>query len=518
MLLTALAVLVIAAIVVMYACNSFEEATDFLGRNMAPGVKGATLNAVGSSLPELLTTMFLLFAFRDVDGFSGGVATCAGSAVFNAIVIPALCILAVTVYGVKGPDGVRRTVPFIEIGRSTVLRDGLFFIAAEVLLIIFLGDTMLTWWMGGGLMLLYVAYVGWVLRAQQQHGTGDAPDDDEEVEDDEDKTTLKALLTLDFRQLFFRDAPFSDRNAWMVLGASVTVISTHSQNPEATFLFLQWLAEKRQQEELLKAGQGGVPIRQSSWALPVMQGGKLAGLFDPVVAADAALEPLEVLIDPGDLLGGPGGDLIEMVIAHLVQGGLQLRPHALDLAQVVRLAVARGRQARGLGAFAIGGGGGGRIGNSGLFGRGRDGGRGLCPAGRLGVGDPGLRRFGFFVRLAFGLLVSGPGRRGGRGGAGIGRAVGLCGSRGGRGGFRCGDGVGGTVGRAGQGRLVLLAEEHGQSEADDQGDDDAQDEGAKEAWQRDEKHDDAQHHRSNPAVPFAVISHVAVPLPFDYSS
>jgi len=225
MLLTALAVLVIAAIVVMYACNSFEEATDFLGRNMAPGVKGATLNAVGSSLPELLTTMFLLFAFRDVDGFSGGVATCAGSAVFNAIVIPALCILAVTVYGVKGPDGVRRTVPFIEIGRSTVLRDGLFFIAAEVLLIIFLGDTMLTWWMGGGLMLLYVAYVGWVLRAQQQHGTGDAPDDDEEVEDDEDKTTLKALLTLDFRQLFFRDAPFSDRNAWMVLGASVTVIS-----------------------------------------------------------------------------------------------------------------------------------------------------------------------------------------------------------------------------------------------------------------------------------------------------
>ena len=107
----------------------------------------------------------------------------------------------------------------------TVFRDGMFFIAAEVLLIIFLGDTMLTWWMGGGLMLLYVAYVGWVLRAQQQHGTGDAPDDDEEVEDDEDKTTLKALLTLDFRQLFFRDAPFSDRNAWMVLGASVTVIS-----------------------------------------------------------------------------------------------------------------------------------------------------------------------------------------------------------------------------------------------------------------------------------------------------
>lgn len=68
---------------------------------------------------------------------------------------------------------------------------------------------------------------------------------------------------------------------------SVTVISAHSQNAEATFLFLQWLAERGQQEELLKAGQGGVPIRQSSWALPVMQEGKLTGLFK---AMESSLE------------------------------------------------------------------------------------------------------------------------------------------------------------------------------------------------------------------------------------
>ncbi|MCR9177660.1 MAG: extracellular solute-binding protein [Alphaproteobacteria bacterium] len=60
---------------------------------------------------------------------------------------------------------------------------------------------------------------------------------------------------------------------------SVTVISVHSKNAEATFLFLQWLAERRQQEALLNAGGGGVPIRESSWALPVMQEGNLAGLF-----------------------------------------------------------------------------------------------------------------------------------------------------------------------------------------------------------------------------------------------
>ncbi len=60
---------------------------------------------------------------------------------------------------------------------------------------------------------------------------------------------------------------------------SVTVISTHTENPEATFLFIQWMAERKQQEKLLEAGQGGVPIWESSWALPVLQDGRLASLF-----------------------------------------------------------------------------------------------------------------------------------------------------------------------------------------------------------------------------------------------
>ncbi|MEL6264691.1 MAG: extracellular solute-binding protein [Pseudomonadota bacterium] len=60
---------------------------------------------------------------------------------------------------------------------------------------------------------------------------------------------------------------------------SVTVLSAQSDNPEATFLFLQWLAERRQQEALIEAGQGGVPIRNSSWAMGVMQEGRLAPLF-----------------------------------------------------------------------------------------------------------------------------------------------------------------------------------------------------------------------------------------------
>lgn len=52
---------------------------------------------------------------------------------------------------------------------------------------------------------------------------------------------------------------------------SVTVISSASKNPEATFLFLQWLASKKVQEKLIDAGKGGVPIRTSSWMLPAIK-------------------------------------------------------------------------------------------------------------------------------------------------------------------------------------------------------------------------------------------------------
>ena len=42
----------LACVGIMYGCNLFEPAADYLGRNMRDGVKGATINAVGSSLPS----------------------------------------------------------------------------------------------------------------------------------------------------------------------------------------------------------------------------------------------------------------------------------------------------------------------------------------------------------------------------------------------------------------------------------------------------------------------------------
>ncbi|WMS42301.1 extracellular solute-binding protein [Acuticoccus sp. MNP-M23] len=70
---------------------------------------------------------------------------------------------------------------------------------------------------------------------------------------------------------------------------SAYFISRHSDNPEATFLFLQWAAEKKTQEALLSSGVG-VPVRDGSWAELMTKGKELSGLYDAMKASMAGIE------------------------------------------------------------------------------------------------------------------------------------------------------------------------------------------------------------------------------------
>jgi multiple sugar transport system substrate-binding protein len=68
---------------------------------------------------------------------------------------------------------------------------------------------------------------------------------------------------------------------------SVTVINAASKNAEPTFLFLEWLADKKQQDKLIALRMGGVPIRESSWALPAIRDNPNKTLF---AAMESTLE------------------------------------------------------------------------------------------------------------------------------------------------------------------------------------------------------------------------------------
>ena len=223
-LLIALGLITFASIVIMYASNTFESASNYLGRNLAPGIKGATVNAAGSSMPELLTTAVFLFLYQDVDGFSAGVATAAGSAVFNGLIIPAVCIFVVVIWGTK-INGVETKVTHIVVDSRSVLRDGIWLVIGELMLIFFLGNTTLTWVAGTLLLSSYVGYCGHLLYHNRKFSVDRK---EEETEDDEEggasSSKLKALLTFDFNTLLFNGRRFTFRSAWTVLAGAVFVL------------------------------------------------------------------------------------------------------------------------------------------------------------------------------------------------------------------------------------------------------------------------------------------------------
>ena len=231
----ALAIVVIASVVIMFACESFDQASSYLGRNMAPGVKGATINAIGSSMPELMTALFLLFLYQDQDGFSAGIATTAGSAVFNSVVIPMLCIFAVRYRGILvekesvaggATQWVREKVMAIEIDKKGLIRDGLFLLMAEAALIWFLGGSILAWWMGGALMVIYLFYFVVLMRGfgVDEDEDKDEGDKGEEEEEGGSGSKLKALFTFDFNTLLYDGRTLTTGSAWVNLSLSVVVI------------------------------------------------------------------------------------------------------------------------------------------------------------------------------------------------------------------------------------------------------------------------------------------------------
>jgi len=125
-------------------------------------VKGATLNAIGSSMPELLTTVFfLVFATEEHLGrdLAAGVGGNTGSAIYNSIIIPMLVILVVIV-------GSKKEVRF---KKKVIRRDGLFLIAAEILLLVLLSSKYLTFWHGLVFVLFYLIYLFYTLFSSSKN-------------------------------------------------------------------------------------------------------------------------------------------------------------------------------------------------------------------------------------------------------------------------------------------------------------------------------------------------------------
>lgn len=162
------------SIVIWQSCDPFADAAQYLGERwrIPSSVRGATLDAIASSLPELFTGLFFVVvvitasdqgaaadAVRENvsesgEGFGATIATCAGSAVYNMILIPAFCGITIAL--------TRHRKPMIEIDRKVITRDGLWFLVCEIVLVGFLFMKQLSWHLAAVLIGLYVIYLIWL--------------------------------------------------------------------------------------------------------------------------------------------------------------------------------------------------------------------------------------------------------------------------------------------------------------------------------------------------------------------
>ena len=218
-------IIIFASWMIARACDGFETSADYLGRNMTEGTKGATINAIGSSMPELWVTFIYLFLFHDTTGFSGGIGTTAGSAVFNAMVIPALVIISVLWFaaGTK-----------IQVSKNVILRDGIFLISAELFLIYFIGEV-LYWYHGFFLMLIYIFYAGWMVYRHKKNENNksisvrEADEEDKDFQEEDSEITNNSrfisFFKIDLENAIIGNKALSTGNASLLLFISTLFIA-----------------------------------------------------------------------------------------------------------------------------------------------------------------------------------------------------------------------------------------------------------------------------------------------------
>ncbi len=204
--------------IIWKSTDSFEVAADYLGRKMSHGVKGATLNAVASSMPEFLTTMFFLFYIKNedvfADSFSGGLGVVAGSAVFNILVIP----LAIILFGGVLMHGELR------IQKSLIKRDGVFLVLLNIILIVIVAQQELKVFHALILVFSYLFYL-LLLRKGMGLGNKDKPADRIKYHIPAVRLTIRHLLFLDLKNLLLNGRQLNRTNAWATLVISTAVMS-----------------------------------------------------------------------------------------------------------------------------------------------------------------------------------------------------------------------------------------------------------------------------------------------------
>ena len=232
--------------VIWRAGDTFLEGSNYIGRNLKDGVKGATINAVASSMPELFIALFFLFYLKDVIGFSGGLGTSFGSVLFNSLIIPSVAIIGVLSKSKKNT---------VVVSKKIILRDGVWLLLVEFVLIYFIQQGTISWVESLLLMLIYILYLIYLFKTMRG---GESIKYEEPLSEKETVSLMSAFIILDLKRILIGNKPLNVQKAWIVFVISSLVIGF-----VCYFLVVacEWLGSERYSVPWVGEFEGlGVPL------------------------------------------------------------------------------------------------------------------------------------------------------------------------------------------------------------------------------------------------------------------
>ena len=208
--------IVIATYIIWKIGTSFDIAASYLTRNLNEGIKGPTINAIASSLPELLIASFFLIFIGNIDGFKSGFATIIGSSIFNIALIPTIAFLVIYLkHGKK----------LFPTSREIIKQDGIFLIITEIFLIIAIIYGGISTTFSIILITLYLLYIYIVIKLRNKNQEDDKDSNDDDFKLVSDESFLRRLINLDLFGLIYSNKKLNNLNTGTVLILSIVIMA-----------------------------------------------------------------------------------------------------------------------------------------------------------------------------------------------------------------------------------------------------------------------------------------------------
>ncbi len=200
--------------VIWKVCDSFQQASRFLGRHMPIGTRGATINAIGSSFPEFMTSFIAIFEYSKNDGAMFGISNTTGSVVYNITMIPFFVIFFCFLF---------KTISKMKFDKIILIRDGMFLIMTQVYLILVLSSGTITISDSLILIMFYILYLVVIFNYPKKNKTI-VKEQHHDFFLENSKHIIKALKDVDLYRIFFKKSEKQNTiNSFVILSLSILV-------------------------------------------------------------------------------------------------------------------------------------------------------------------------------------------------------------------------------------------------------------------------------------------------------